>query len=143
METAKNITSQDNDINPGIFTPREVFAEFNAEFLDDEKCRQWIIEILHPENKKCPECGEEILNSLLQSFWDGKRIKCWYCGKYFTALTNTFLSGCHLNFQQIVLMSMLIGLGVPDKVIALIIKISAESVRLWRLKFRELEKIKT
>jgi transposase-like protein len=78
----------------------------------------------------------------LQSFWENKRIKCDRCGKYFTALTNTFLSGCHFDFREIVLLAFLLALGVSDNQIATTLKISDESVRLWRLKFKELEKIK-
>jgi transposase len=40
-----------------------------------------------------------------------------------------------------VLLALLLGLGVQDKEIARILKISAESVRLWRLKFKAQEEI--
>lgn len=71
-----------------------------------------------------------------------KRIKCAGCGAMFTAMTGTFLSGTHLQCEEIVLMCMLLSLGVQDKEIARIVRISAESVRLWRHKFDAIEKMK-
>jgi len=142
MEVDEKIALDESEKLYGMFTPADVFSAFDADFLDDEKCRQWIIDKLHPGNKKCPECGEEILKSLLQSFWEGKRIRCWHCGKYFTALTGTFLSGCHFDFREIFLLADRLAMGEPDKQIAMKVKASAESVRLWRLRFRVLEKVK-
>jgi transposase-like protein len=78
----------------------------------------------------------------MHSFWDCKRIKCGRCGKYFTALTGTFLSGCHFNFREIVLLALLLALGVVDKQIAAILKISSENVRLWRHHFGDLGQVK-
>lgn len=132
-----------NEIN-GAFTAGEVLNNFNAKFLDKDFCRQWVLDKLHPEeNKTCPECGEQISANQLQSFWDGKRIKCWNCGKWFTALTGTFLSGSHLTFQEVLLMVFMIGIGIEDKYITKKLCICPESVRLWRLKFKELEKVKS
>lgn len=128
----------------GIFLPGDVVGAFNAEYLVESFCRYWVIEHLHPRKMfSCPECGTAVPENLVRSFWEAKRIECGQCGKWFTALTGTFLSGCHMNFQEIVLFALLIGLGVQDKEVARIMKISVESVRLWRLKFKELEKIKS
>jgi hypothetical protein len=117
---------------PGRFTPGAVLAMFGADFLVESFCRMWILGKLHPAGADCPGCGKDIL---LRTFWDGGRVKCDGCGKYFTALTGTFLSGCHLSFREIVLLALLLALEVPDKQIAAVIKMSAENVRLWRLKF--------
>jgi hypothetical protein len=93
---------------------------------------------LHDVNKpRCPECAAIVPENLLRSFWDNKRIKCDQCGKYFTAITDTFFSGCHFDFKEIVLFFLLLALDVHDKIIADIMKTSMENIRLWRLKLEK------
>jgi predicted RNA-binding Zn-ribbon protein involved in translation (DUF1610 family) len=137
----ENIAADEGDNTYGVFIPGDVVEAFNAVFLEESVCRHWVIGQIHRGKFSCPECGARVPDNLIRSFWDAKRIECDNCGKWFTALTGTFLSGCHLNFQQIVLLYYLIGLNVPDKEIARIISISPCSVRLWRLTIKELEKI--
>jgi transposase-like protein len=121
------------------FTPGDVLAMFGADLLDEQRCRIWVLTKIHPKGAHCPRCGNNIGPAkfilTLPSFWKGGRVRCDQCGKYFTALTGTFLSGCHLKFREIILLALLLALDVPDKQIAAIIKMSAENVRLWRLKF--------
>jgi len=142
MEDAEKIAIDDNLKPYGVFTPADIFSAINADFLGERQCRQFVLESLHSDRAKCPECGSDIAPNLVQSFWEVRRIECGKCGKWFNALTGTFLSGCHFNFQEIVLFAMLISFEVPDKEIARIMRISFESIRLWKLKFKELEKIK-
>jgi len=127
----------------GSFVPADVLTEFCASFLDKELCRSFVIgsvsESLPPI---CPNCKEKIKRSSLPSFWERKRIKCWNCGKYFTALTGTFLSGCHFDFREIILLTFMLALKVPDKQIALTLEISEENVRLWRHRFEAIEQSK-
>lgn len=126
----------------GVFTPKDVSESLWAAFLDDERCRQWILACLHGCDTLCPACGKDVGEKLQQSFWAMKRIKCAGCGAMFTALTGTFLSGAHMKCKEIVLLCMLLSLGVADKEIGRIVRISAESVRLWRHKFQAIEKMK-
>lgn len=121
----------------GVFVPSDVLRVFNAEFLDEGKCRVWIMWLLHRDETVCPGCRSPIADQLLQSFWRCKRIHCDSCGKYFTALTGTFLSGCHFSFREVVLLVWLLALGVQDKQIAATLRISVESIRLWKLKFND------
>lgn len=142
MEVTEN-TAINNRL--GAFVPHDVLRVFNAEFLVDDHCRAWVIGRLHGdqegmigvEHPCCPGCGTPIADRTLQSFRECKRVRCDSCGKYFTALTDTFLSGCHFDFREIVLLALLLALGVQDKQIADILKISIESVRLWKLKFND------
>ncbi len=137
--------NQNNATNckPVTFTPDDVLREFNSAFLDMEYCRGWVISKLHGGCKwltdgpvqHCPKCNEIIPDRQMQSFWRGFRIKCYHCGKYFDHLTGTFLSGCHFNFREIVLLSFLLSLEISDKKIAKILNISAETVRIWKRKF--------
>lgn len=141
MESTKNTAITKMCKRSGSFVPADVLSMFDADFLVEVLCRHLILEKLHPNNKTfCPGCGGAIPESQLRSFWEAKRIKCDRCGKYFTALTDTFLSGCHFNFREIVWFSLLLALGVDDKKIADILKISKENVRLWKLKFNDQNK---
>ncbi|MEN6623625.1 MAG: hypothetical protein ABFD50_19025 [Smithella sp.] len=139
MEAIENTAINVNNENFGLFVPADVLKSFNADFLDEDRCRVWIMWLLHRDITQCPKCGEEIPQHLWRSFWICNRIRCSHCHTYFTALTGTFLSGCHMKFREIILLSFMLSLGASDKAIAETLKISAENVRLWRLKFKELE----
>jgi len=121
---------------PAAFMPADVLAAFDASFLDETWCRIWVLMKQHPVKARCPSCGQDIPTRLKQSFWDCKRIKCDTCGKFFTVLTGTPLSGSHFDFREIVLLSVLIALGVGDKQIAATLTMSTENVRLWKRKFK-------
>ena len=139
MEYTENTAINDKQHLGGVFVPGDVLKAFDVDILDYEKCKMLITERLHHNEARCPGCGVDVPERLMHSFWECKRIKCDKCGKYFTALTGTFLSGCHFSFREIVLLAFLLALGVPDKQIAVTLKISAENVRLWKAKFKSLE----
>jgi len=139
MEYTENTAINDKHHPGGVFVPGDVLKDFDVNVLNNETCKMWITERLHRNEVRCPRCGASLPGRLMYSFWDCKRIKCDKCGKYFTALTGTFLSGCHFSFREIFLLSFLLALGVPDKQIAATLKISAENVRLWKAKFKSLE----
>ncbi len=122
------------------FMPADVLREFRAEILDEPWCRLWILKRLHGDLPRCPGCAVSIPEKSLQRFWMGARVRCDACGKFFTALTDTFLSGCHLSFQEVVMLAFMLSIEVPDKRIAELIEISAEAVRIWRHKFEAIEK---
>ena len=122
-------------IQPGVFTPADVLQVFNAAFLDYEFSRIWILKRLHPAGAFCPRCGEVVPDHKLQRFWSAGRLSCRTCGKFFTALTGTFIAGCQLDFRNLMLLSVLIALGVGDKQISTIVGMCPDNVRLWRYKF--------
>jgi len=122
---------------PRIFAARDVLAAFSAEFLGEHLCRMWILNKIHgTDPPRCPRCGEPVAAHMLHSFWDNRRVRCGKCRKMFTALTGTFLSGCHMDFREIFLLAVLLGLDLADAHIAQILHMSAENVRLWRLKLK-------
>lgn len=117
------------------FTVSEAVAVFDAGFLNSSRCREWVLKQLHPGGVGCPDCGAAITEGL--SPFD--RRKCKKCGKWFTALTGTFLHGAQLEPEQVFLLAVLSGLGVDKKEIARILGIHPDSVRLWQAKFRAVE----
>lgn len=142
MELTENITQQNVTGPVKYLTPVAITGVFGAEFLDAGACDAYIIESLHGDCLACPGCGATVAARSFHGLRVENRVRCRRCGKFFTALTGTFLSGTHLSSREIVLLALLLGLGVQDKEVARIIGISAESVRLWRLKFRAQEEIK-
>ena len=145
MEPLKNITSlfdgDDDEAKAprrGVFLPEEVLEVFNANFLDYEFARMWVLKRMHPHGAYCPGCGAAIPDNKLRRFWSNGRMSCRGCGKYFTALTGTFIAGCQLDFRGLIILAFLLALGAHDKEIARITEMSRENVRLWRLKFANL-----
>jgi len=144
MEAMENTAIIKDNIEslPGnnIFLPSDVAREFGPAFLDEDLCRYWIIKHLHPEAPPaCPSCQANISDRSLPKFWEGDRIYCNACGKFFTALTGTFLSGCHLNFSGMFLLAAFLGLGIRSDLIADKLSLSVESVRLWQKKYKAIE----
>ena len=143
MEQAKIMAkNKDASVAPS-FTVDDVLKFLGTDFLDDDYCRLWILTKLHPEEQiSCPECYTALPKKSLPRFWNGRRLRCSNCGKFFSALTKTFLSGCHLQYTGIILLAMFLGLQVPSNIIAEKLGISSESVRLWRQKFQAIERMK-
>ena len=141
MEQLENITQQTEQKQSGPLTPAVVAEVFGAEFLSQTRCQLFIASVLHGDSPSCPRCGVIIPGRMLRSFCNGRRIHCDACGKYFNVFSGTFLSGTHFSSREVVLLALLMALGVQDKEVARILKISAESVRLWRLKFKAQEEI--
>jgi len=112
----------------------EILHHFGVGFLDESSCREWVILFLYRDGIVCPGCGIAVQDRNLRRFWLGKRIRCHRCGKFFTALTGTFLSGIHLDFRRIVLLLLFVALGMDNTFIARRLNCSPETVRLWKKK---------
>lgn len=106
-----------------------------AEFLDEDMCRRWILERLHPSGAHCPDCNQPVKDeTTLKNFWNDGRATCKGCGKWFTALTSTFLQSTRLSFKDILLLAFLAGFldeGINIGVIAEKVDVSPETVRQW------------
>lgn len=118
-----------------IFTTGDALRGFGIEFLDEDVCRYWILKEIHNAEIKCPGCKTILKYFHPHPFWQGKRVRCSKCGKFFTALTGTFISGSHMDFREIMLLAVFLEAGLSNKQIADILKCTDETVRLWRLKF--------
>jgi transposase-like protein len=134
MEAPENTTQTDDE---ATFTPQALLEEFNADFLDLEKCRSWILAKVHPSGARCPDCESSITDPVrLRRFWTLERLRCPSCAKMFTALTGTFLTGSHMDPREIVLLTILLAVGMSNATIARILNNSPETIRLWNRKFR-------
>lgn len=143
MEALEIDARTKTEIRTRVFIPRDVGKVFSAGFLDEMFCRDWILAEIHGRGERyCPECHTPLTEIALQRFGDGKRICCRTCGKFFTALTGTFLAGCHMSFSEVILFAVFLYLRIPAREIARILHISPETVRLWEIKFNTLERMK-
>jgi len=116
---------------------KSVIESFTVELFDERVCREWILNKLHPEGASCPGCGKPILSAkCLQNFWNLKRVFCKDCKKIFTALTGTMLNGIQMDLRTLFVMAIFLQLGADKKVIAKLLKIHTETVRLWKTRFK-------
>jgi transposase-like protein len=124
----------------GTFTASRALKEFNATFLDETRCRRMVINMMSAGKIVCPGCGEGLSDDkATENYFRGERIKCKRCDKYFTALTDTFLSWSQIGYGQVFLLAALLALGHDNETIAHIIGVSPETVRNWRKKFAAME----
>ena len=127
---------------PGVFDTSDVVSSLCVDFINESSCRDWVLKRLHPNGACCPGCGVALPEKSLQRFWMADRVKCCQCDKFFTALTGTFLSGCQLDFREVILLAILLSPDITDKIIADVLKMSPANVRIWRAKFEMMGKLK-
>ncbi|MGA1846893.1 hypothetical protein [Deferribacter abyssi] len=121
------------------FKPGVVVSEFDVNFLDEGKCRKYLLEIFYPEGARCPICGKLVPEKSVQRFWENKKMKCPYCGKFYFATSKTVLSAKKLSFRQIYLIALFLGLGVNPYKIAELVGCDKKIVYYWRGYFEGLE----
>lgn len=136
MEPTNNNTNIAGGPSIGFFTPGQALAVFDAGFLDFDKCRRWILTMIHGKQPVCPLCARPIDDEArLQRFWSGQRVMCRHCQRFFSATSRTFLSGCHMDFNEIYLLAVLLAAGLDNCRIANVLDCNPETVRLWRHRF--------
>ena len=135
MELTEKTGHSEMMIRADRLQPGDVAAAFTPEFLDLDRCREWILNQLHRNGAVCPGCGSSIKDEQrLVRFWSGKRLSCPSCGKKFTALTGTFLSGSSLDFRDIFFLIQALGYGARATDTAKRIGCDPKTVTNWRNK---------
>ena len=111
-----------------------------ASFLDEAACREHILQAVHGTDARCPGCDVRIQDtSTLKNFWGGKRCVCKRCGRWFTALSGTFLQGMQLDFRTVLLIAVLADCphpGLNVSYIARLAGVSPKTVRIWLQRLR-------
>ena len=110
--------------------------EFFVPMLDPDHCREWLIDWLHPDGAACPKCGYVPKRRAAARWRKGTRVCCYDCKTYYSAWSGTILSGAHMGPVALVLMFYLMGLGLPEKVIAARLQVSPDTIKLWRNKIK-------
>lgn len=118
----------------GRFGTADVVGDLDASWLDEMTCRMWVLLRLHHRGASCPGCGSPIGENQRPAFSAFNRIRCRNCGKYFNALSGTFLSGVKTDLRRVVMMAYLIGLGLPDTMIAK--RMGVDRSLVWRYRQR-------
>ncbi|WP_320055602.1 hypothetical protein [Desulfuromonas thiophila] len=126
-------------INNGI--TESAWQAFSADCLRRSVCLEWLAAQLHPCGARCPECGIAIAGRQLQRWKSFDRLQCPACGKFFTVITGTWMSGAKIGPKQVFVLAVLIKMGVAVPVIASAIGVSEVTVRYWADKFKTLEKL--
>ena len=144
MSLVENLAKHERKMTTGNFLHNDVAGAFNAGFLDEVARRHWILNAVHcGQDISCPQCTAPLTRKNILRFSLAKRIRCHACGKFFTALTGTFLQGCHLSFRQIILLAVFLHFGIRPATIADKVGVSEETVRLWQKKFSALKILQT
>lgn len=124
----------------GAFTTAAILRDIAPSFFNPLLCRFWVIRQLHRAGARCPSCGQPVSQRVLPRFLANGRVKCNRCGKFFTALTGTFLAGTHMGFTEIFFLAFGIEMGFSVRVMSERTGLDPDTVRLWRDKFRFMEK---
>lgn len=160
MELYKKMEIHTGGLRPGFFTPAQALAAFNADFLDADTCRLWILERIHGKTATCSKCGVPVTPGQLARFWTGGRLKCQFCSCLFSATSRTFLAGCHFiekmaldpvptakkkkgasDFRALFLLAILLAPGLDNNQIAAAVNVDPGTIRLWRHRFSGLDQI--
>lgn len=118
-------------------SPEALIDSLKPGFLDADKCRQWVLESLHPGGPGCPVCGAKIVDpGEAARFWSDKIARCPSCNKRFTAKSNTVLSGIGADFQKLVLFFLLAEMGMPFREIEKHVGLNKRTLFLYRHRFK-------
>ena len=109
------------------------------DLMDEQKCYDFLAEVLHPEGLSCPE-GHPLPAE--QAPHDRTRApivkyRCRHCGRVFNIFTNTVLSGIRYNCSEIVLMLRGIVQGQPTTQLAQELERDYGSLLTWRHRIQD------
>lgn len=145
MDTNVGAARDSGQAGVKAITPAVIFNAFSADVLkclDAQSCTDIVLSYLHPNGPACPSCGQPVTeHSQRCRFWGLKRIACKSCNTFFTAKSGTILQNSQFDTAEIFVLAVLLEFakilkeGNSDKLIAEILKIDPETVRLWRKKF--------
>ncbi len=108
---------------------------FTADILDEDRCRKFILDALHPDGIFCPQCRMRLQDErTVKNFYTGKRCLCKECGKKFFPTHGTVLHKSSLSMSQAFALAVFIALGASNKQIAGIVGIHPDSVRIWKMR---------
>lgn len=103
--------------------------------MDRSRCRVLLNELLHPDGPACPHCGRLVETEAQRlAFEKFRRLRCSWCGAWYTARTGTVLHGSGLDERQAVMIAVCLALDLDNQTAGGLVGVSPETVRQWRLK---------
>jgi len=88
-------------------TTFDVFDAFDVGLLNDERCKEFLLKLLHTDVALCPFCRFELTKYNQEKFWKNQQAYCGYCNKKFSGSTKTILSSKKVSWAQIVMFCLL------------------------------------
>lgn len=90
-----------------------------TEFMDEQKCYDYLVTILHPNGLVCPRCAMPVQRSFVHR-WDRAPVLYYRCscGRVFNAFSGTCWQGVHHACSIILMILQGISKGTPTKHLA-------------------------
>lgn len=114
----------------------DVIGDFGPNFLDEARCREWIISRMHSTGYRCPYCGADVPVMAYGRYVKALRIRCTDCRRQFTAFTGTWMSGAKMDPREVVLVAIMIRLGRGASFIARLTGRSVTTISDWSRRLR-------
>jgi transposase-like protein len=90
-----------------------------ADLLDEEACYGKLVDILHPDGLRCPNCDRaDRFRVHRQHRRPVLDYHCWACGRVFNAFTGSVFQGTHRSCAEVLLILRGIAQGVPTAQLA-------------------------
>jgi transposase-like protein len=109
------------------------------DLMDEQKCYEFLAEVLHPEGLSCPQ-GHRLPSNQAPHKRERKPIvtyKCRKCGRVFNIFSETVLSGISFSSCEIVLLVRGVVQGDPTTQIALELDRDYSNLLKWRHRIQE------
>lgn len=112
---------------------------WNLQLLDESKCREVVLELLHPNGPACPHCGAGLEKRHSERWKRNERCRCKICRRKFSATTGTVFNSLKIPFAEAVTIRFMIEGGYRSNQIKRRIHRTTETIRTVRRRFQALE----
>lgn len=131
MDTSENVITTGSKCSTVTIRPDDVLEACGAELLDDDRCRRWLIKMLHPVGIHCPFCGTPANDCQDDALQEGKWVRCQACPRHFSAFSKSSLSKLHWRCTEFVQLLLFFSAGWSVRRIANKLECSESAVRSW------------
>jgi transposase-like protein len=112
---------------------------YSLDFLDEDRCREVILEMLHPGGPACPHCKTKLPKERHTRWFQNKHSSCGGCSRKFFATTGTVFNSLKIPFAEVVMIRFLFELGYRPNQIKRFLNRNGETIRTARKRFEAME----